>query len=155
MEEQSIMAKPNIMVRRSESGFTLLEILGVLTLLAAIIALVAPNVIKQTEKGQIKTAQVQINSLKAVLNSYYLDNSAYPTTEQGLKALYEKPVTPPVPENWNGPYLEENKIPKDPWGREIKYQCPGTHNSDKYDIYTLGSNNTEGGTGSNADFGNW
>jgi general secretion pathway protein G len=144
-----------MMQRRSESGFTLLEILGVLTLLAAIITLVAPNVIKQTQKGQIKTAQAQVNSLKAVLNSYYMDNSMYPTTEQGLKALYEKPTTPPISENWNGPYLEENKIPKDPWGHEIKYICPGTHNQDKFDVYTLGSDNAEGGEGSNADYGNW
>jgi general secretion pathway protein G len=143
------------MERRSESGFTLLEILGVLTLLAAIITLVAPNVIKQTQKGQIKAAQAQVNSLKAVLNSYYLDNSAYPSTGQGLKALFEKPTVPPVPENWNGPYLEENKIPKDPWGREIKYVCPGTHNPDKFDVYTLGSDNAEGGEGANADYGNW
>lgn len=155
MEEHSIMAKPNIVIQRNEAGFTLLEILGVLTLLAAIITLVAPNVIKQTQKGQIKAAQAQVNSLKAVLNSYYLDNSAYPSTEQGLKALYEKPTVPPIPENWNGPYLEENKLPKDPWGRELKYVCPGTHNPDKFDIFTLGSDNAEGGEGSNADFGNW
>jgi general secretion pathway protein G len=141
--------------KRNESGFTLLEILGVLTLLAAIIALVAPNVIKQTEKGQIKAAQAQVNSLKAVLNSYYLDNTAYPSTEQGLAALYQKPTVPPVPENWNGPYLEENKIPKDPWGRDIQYACPGRHNPEKYDVYTLGSDNAEGGAGSNADIGNW
>jgi general secretion pathway protein G len=140
---------------RGESGFTLLEILGVLTLLAAIIALVAPNVIKQTQKGQIKAAQAQVNSLKTVLNSYYMDNSMYPTTEQGLKALYEKPTVPPIPENWNGPYLEEKKIPKDSWGHEIKYVCPGTHNPDKFDVYTLGSDNAEGGEGSNADYGNW
>lgn len=143
------------MERRNEAGFTLLEILAVLTLLAAIITLVAPNVIKQTQKGQIKAAQAQVNSLKAVLNSYYLDNSAYPSTGQGLKTLFEKPTVPPIPENWNGPYLEENKIPKDPWGREIKYVCPGTHNPDKFDVYTLGSDNAEGGEGANADYGNW
>jgi general secretion pathway protein G len=143
------------MLKRNESGFTLLEILGVLTLLAAIIALVAPNVIKQTQKGQIKAAQAQVNSIKTILNSYYMDNSVYPTTEQGLKALYEKPTAPPVPENWNGPYLEEKKIPKDPWGRDIKYLCPGTHNPDKFDVYTFGSDNAEGGEGSNADYGNW
>ncbi|HYH05163.1 MAG TPA: type II secretion system major pseudopilin GspG [Bacillota bacterium] len=141
--------------RTNEAGFTLLEILGVLTLLAAIITLVAPNVIKQTQKGQIKAAEAQVNSLKTVLNSYYMDNSAYPNTEQGLKALFEKPTTPPIPENWNGPYLEDKKIPKDPWGRELKYVCPGKHNPDKYDVYTLGSDNTEGGEGSNADIGNW
>jgi general secretion pathway protein G len=138
-----------------EAGFTLLEILGVLTLLAAIITLVAPNVIKQVQKGQIKVAQAQVNSLKTVLNSYYMDNSMYPTTEQGLKALYEKPTVPPLPENWNGPYQEEKKIPKDPWGRELQYLCPGTHNPDKFDVYTLGSDNAEGGEDANADYGNW
>jgi len=142
-------------MREDERGFTLLEIIGVLTLLAAIITLVAPNVIKQTQKGQIKAAYAQINALKSVINAYYLDNGDYPTTEQGLKALIEKPTVPPIPDNWNGPYLEDNKIPKDPWGRELIYEKPGKHNPNSYDLYTLGSDKKEGGEGVNADIGNW
>jgi len=138
-----------------ESGYTLLEILAVLTLLAAILTLVAPNVVKQLQSGQVKTARAQINAMKSVLNAYYLDNSCYPTTEQGLRALIEKPTIPPIPENWNGPYLEDKQIPKDPWGAELIYRCPGIHNPDKYDLYTLGSDKKEGGTSDAADIGNW
>jgi general secretion pathway protein G len=141
--------------RQSERGFTLLEILGVLTLLAAIITLVAPNVIKQVQKGQAKTALAQIGSIKSVINSYYMDNGEYPTTEQGLKALIEAPTIPPIPENWSGPYIAEGKIPKDPWGHDLHYEQPGKHNKNGYDVYTLGSDNKEGGTGVNADTGNW
>lgn len=141
--------------RDDERGFTLLEIIGVLTLLAAIITLVAPNVIKQTQKGQIKAAYAQVNALKSVINAYYMDNGDYPTTEQGLRALIEKPSIPPIPENWNGPYLEDGKIPKDPWGRELIYKKPGEHNPNSYDLYTLGSDKKEGGEGAAADIGNW
>jgi general secretion pathway protein G len=141
--------------REAERGFTLLEILGVLTLLAAIITMVAPNVIKQVQKGQIKTAIAQVNSIKSVINSYYMDCGEYPTTDQGLKALIAKPNAAPIPENWNGPYIDDGKVPKDPWGRDLRYEQPGKHNTLGYDVYTLGSDNKEGGTGVNADVGNW
>src|SRR6516225_7569473 len=95
----------------NENGFTLLEILAVLTLLAFIVTMVAPNIINNLQKGQINAVKSQVSSTENVLNSYYLDNSGYPTTEQGLKALIEKPTIPPIPENWNGPYLQKNKIP--------------------------------------------
>jgi general secretion pathway protein G len=139
----------------NENGFTLIEILAVLTLLAFILMLVAPNIINQLQKGQGNAAKVQIASLKNVLNNYYLDNSTFPTTEQGLKALLEKPSIPPIPENWDGPYLEESRFPRDPWGRDLHYVYPGSHNPQRYDIFTLGKDNAEGGTGINADLGNW
>jgi general secretion pathway protein G len=141
--------------RRGERGFTLLEILAVLTLLAFILTMVAPNIIKNLQKGQTDAARAQVNTLKNVLNSYYMDNSCFPTTEQGLKALAERPSIPPVPENWNGPYTEETKLPKDPWGRELRYVCPGVHNPEKYDLWSLGKDNAEGGTGADADITNW
>ena len=141
--------------KKSEQGFTLLEIVAVLTLMAALLTMVTPNIIKELKKGQIKAAKAQIQSLKTVLNSYYMDNSCYPSTEQGLKALVEKPSIPPVPENWDGPYLEDKRIPKDPWGVEIRYISPGSRNTDKYDLYSLGSDKKEGGEGNDADIGNW
>ncbi|NLY74819.1 MAG: type II secretion system major pseudopilin GspG [Firmicutes bacterium] len=141
--------------KRSERGYTLLEVLGVLTLLAALLTLVAPNVIREVQKGQVKAAQAQIQSLKSVLNSYYLDNSCYPTTEQGLKALIEKPTVPPIPDNWNGPYLDDKKVPKDPWGQELRYICPGVRNPEGYDLFSYGSDKKEGGEGNDADIGNW
>ncbi len=141
--------------KKSEQGFTLLEIVAVLTLMAALLTMVTPNIIKELKKGQIKAAKAQIQSLKTVLNSYYMDNSCYPSTEQGLKALVEKPSIPPVPETWDGPYLEDKRIPKDPWGVEIRYLLPGNRNTDKYDLYSLGSDKKEGGEGNDADIGNW
>lgn len=142
-------------IRTSESGYTLMEILAVLALIAAIMTLVGPNVINSMNSGQIKAAKSQIKSLDNVLKQYYMDNYTYPTTEQGLKALIEKPTIPPIPENWNGPYLSEKTIPKDPWGEEIKYISPGVHNPDKYDIFSLGRDKKEGGEGIEADIGNW
>ncbi len=141
--------------KKSEQGFTLLEIVAVLTLMAALLTMVTPNIIKELKKGQVKAAKAQVQSLKTVLNSYYMDNSCYPSTEQGLKALVEKPSIPPVPENWDGPYLEDKRIPKDPWGVEIRYISPGSRNTDKYDLYSLGSDKKEGGEGNDADIGNW
>ena len=141
--------------RQGEKGFTLLEILAVLALLAFILTMVAPNIVNNLQKGQISAAKSQINATKSVLNSYYIDNSTYPTTEQGLKALIEKPTTPPIPENWSGPYLQDNKLPLDPWGKELKFISPGSHNPQSYDLFSLGKDNAEGGTGANADLGNW
>lgn len=141
--------------QKSEQGYTLLEVVAVLTLMAALLTLVTPNIIRELKKGQVKAARAQVQSLKNVLNSYYMDNSCYPTTEQGLKALVEKPSIPPVPETWNGPYMEDKSIPRDPWGEELRYICPGTRNPDKYDLYSLGSDKKEGGEGNDADIGNW
>lgn len=141
--------------KKSEQGFTLLEIVAVLTLMAALLSLVTPNIIKELKKGQTKAARAQVQSIKNVLNSYYMDNSCYPTTEQGLKALAEKPSIPPVPETWDGPYLEDKKIPRDPWGEELRYISPGVHNPDRYDLYSFGSDKKEGGEGNDADIGNW
>jgi general secretion pathway protein G len=140
---------------RNENGFTLLEILAVLTLLAFLVTMVAPNIINNLQKGQVNAVKSQISSTENVLNSYYLDNSCYPTTEQGLKALIEKPTAPPIPDSWNGPYLQKNKIPTDPWGHELHYVSPGVHNPQSYDLFSLGKDNAEGGTGANADVGNW
>ena len=141
--------------KKSEQGYTLLEVVAVLTLMAALLTLVTPNIIRELKKGQVKAARAQVQSLKNVLNSYYMDNSCYPTTEQGLKALVEKPTIPPVPETWDGPYLEDKNIPRDPWGEELRYTCPGLHNPDRYDLYSYGSDKKEGGEGNDADIGNW
>ena len=141
--------------KKSEQGYTLLEVVAVLTLMAALLTLVTPNIIKELKKGQVKAARAQIQSLKNVLNAYYMDNSCYPTMEQGLKALIEKPTIPPVPESWDGPYLEDKNIPRDPWGEELRYIYPGRRNPDRYDLYSLGNDKKEGGEGNDADIGNW
>lgn len=141
--------------QKRESGFTLLEILAVITLLAVLLTLLAPNILKNLDKGKIDAAKLQIGAMKSVLKTYYLDNSVYPGTEQGLRALLEKPAAAPVPENWNGPYLEDAKILTDPWNHAYQYAAPGTHNPQSFDLFSLGADNAEGGSGTNADIGNW
>ena len=141
--------------RQSEAGYTLIEILAVLTLLAVLMLLVAPNIMKGLMEGKIKATKNQISATSSVLNSYFMDNGCYPSTEQGLKALVEKPSLPPVPDSWNGPYVSAKEVPKDAWNHELHYVCPGVHNTDSYDLYSYGPDNQEGGSGYNVDIGNW
>lgn len=140
--------------RRSESGFTILEILAVLLLLAALYAIVGTAVGQQIENGRRSATKVQIGIFKNLLKSYKIDNGTFPTSEQGLEALAKKPASQPEPPNWNGPYADDD-IPKDPWGHAYVYRCPGTHNPDTYDVYSLGSDGKEGGEKDAADIGNW
>ena len=139
-----------------EAGFTILEIVVVLVLMAALYAVVMPNVGKRMDMGKQKTAEIQLGFFKSMLEEYRLDNGMYPTTEQGLEALVTKPTIPPIPENWNGPYTnDEAGIPKDPWNRPYVYRCPGNHRPNSYDLFSMGSDGKEGGTGSAADITNW
>lgn len=139
---------------RNEAGFTILEIIAVLLLLAALYAVVGTNVGNQIERGRVSTVEVQLGIFKNLLKQYKIDNGVYPTTEQGLEALFRKPDSPPEPTNWNGPYAEE-EIPNDPWKRAYVYRSPGVRNPDSYDLYSLGSDGKEGGEGFAADVGNW
>lgn len=140
--------------RRGEKGFTLLEVTAVLILLGLLATFVVPYYLRSVEKGRVNLARSQIAILKGVLTEYRLENGAYPTTEQGLAALYQKPTIPPIPETWDGPYLED-PIANDPWGRPYRYLCPGEHNPQGYDLWSLGADGLEGGTGVNADITNW
>ena len=141
---------------RDESGFTVLEFLVILILLTLIYGIVAGNVDRQIAQGRASAAKIQIKSFKNMLQQYKLDNGTYPTTEQGLDALLNKPQTPPIPANWNGPYIDEDgKIPVDPWGKPYVYRSPGTKRPNSYDLFSLGSDGQEGGSGSAADITNW
>jgi general secretion pathway protein G len=141
---------------RDESGFTVLEFLVILVLLTLIYGLVAGNVDQQIARGRAAAAKVQIKSFKNMLQQYKLDNGTYPTTEQGLDALLNKPDTPPIPANWNGPYIDEDgKVPMDPWGKPYVYLSPGTKRPNSYDLFSLGGDGQEGGSGSAADITNW
>ena len=139
--------------KKAESGFTLLEVIIALILVALAAALVGPEVMKYFEEGKVKAAKAQIELFETSLKNYRLDVGHYPTTTEGLKALYERPAGPDG-QKWNGPYIDD-KIPKDPWQNEYQYINPGIKNPHKVDIWSFGADGREGGEGFNADIGNW
>jgi general secretion pathway protein G len=117
-------------------GFTLIEILLVVIILAALAAMVVPRLTGRSEKAKVSVAKADIEShLATALKLYELDNGSFPTTSQGLEALREEPTESPVPENWNGPYVDKPAL--DPWGRPYMYVSPGDHNLD-YDLSSSG-----------------
>jgi len=138
------------MARRSQSGFTLIELLVVLVILGLLASLVGPRVMKHVGESKSKTAALQIEQLSNALEIYRLEVGNYPSNEQGLLALVEKPAGV---SNWNGPYLAKSVVRKDPWGADYLYRYPGEKGS--YDIWTLGSDGMEGGEGENRDVNNW
>lgn len=140
--------------RRSRGGFTLIEVLVVIAVIALLAALVAPNIFQHLGTAKDATARSQIELLGAALDAYRLDNGRYPTTEQGLAALREPPTVPPLPPNWRGPYLRK-EVPLDPWGRPYIYLCPGEVNPHGYDLLSLGADGELGGEGENADIVSW
>ena len=140
------------MRQQNSKGFTLVEILLVMVIIGVLAAMVVPKMAGQGKKARIAAARVDIDAnLATALDMYELDNGAYPTTEQGLKALLHKPTTGPEPLNWNGPYLKKRRLPKDPWQREYVYVSPGTHNPDEYDLSSYGPDGLE----SDDDIVNW
>ena len=134
----------------SQTGFTLLELLVVLGIIAMLAGIVGPQVMKHMGESKTKAARVQIEDLAATLDMYKLDLGTYPTTEEGLKALIESPDSA---KRWNGPYLRKSKIPLDPWQQEYRYVSPGEHG--KFDLFTLGADIKEGGEGEDQDIVSW
>ncbi len=141
-----------IILRRAKtSAFTLIEILIVIIIIAALASMVVPRLSGRSEMAKKAIAEADIRSnIGTALRLYELENGNYPTTEQGLKALMTKPSSDPVPQNWNGPYLENEPI--DPWKKPYGYKCPGVHNTISYDLYSLGK---DGNEGTDDDIGNW
>ncbi|MCM8782369.1 MAG: type II secretion system major pseudopilin GspG [Candidatus Omnitrophica bacterium] len=120
-------------------GFTLIELMLVVIIIGALVAMVMPRLTGRGEQARASAAKADIQAnIATALKLYELDNGNFPSTEEGLNALLNKPASTP---NWNGPYLE--KHPLDPWGREYKYKSPGDHRSD-YDLYSLGKDGQEG-----------
>ena len=135
----------------SRRGFTLIEIMVVVVILGILAAILAPNVIGRIDDAQISRAQQDLRAVENALKLYRLDNFSYPTSEQGLEALANKPSDPNI-KNWKSRgYLD--RLPKDPWGNSYLYLNPG--NNGEIDIYTFGRDGRPGGTGIDADIGNW
>lgn len=138
-----------------ESGFTLIEIMVVVLIIGLLATLVAVNVIPRKEEANRTAARVQIKNFEEALKLYYLDNHMYPDTQQGLKALMEKPTVGKVPCCWKeGGYLEGGKIPKDPWGNPFIYKSPGEGGKD-YEILSYGRTGEPGGKGPDKQISNW
>lgn len=138
--------------RRKHSGFTLIEIMVVIVILGVLAALVVPKVMSRPDEARQVAAKQDIGAISQALKLYRLDNGRYPTTEQGLGALTQKPSAAPEPKNWKpGGYLE--RLPNDPWGNPYQYANPGTHG--EIDIWSLGADGQPGGEGVDAEIGNW
>lgn len=138
--------------KRSVKGFTLIEIMIVVVILGILASLVAPSVIGRSGQAKVAAARSDLSSLANALEMYYLDNNAYPTTEQGLNALKTKPTSSPEPKNWNSAgYIK--KLPKDPWGNPYLYIYPGANGD--FELYTLGADGKEGGTENDSDIKQW
>ena len=135
---------------KRNNGFTLIELLVVLVILGLLASLVGPRVMKHLGESKSKTAMLQIEELSSALDIYRLEVGSYPSSDQGLAALIEKPAGN---DQWNGPYLRKKTIRNDPWGNEYRYRAPGENGS--FDLYSLGANNMEGGDGEDRDILSW
>jgi general secretion pathway protein G len=133
-------------------GFTLLEVLVVIAILGILAALVVPRIMDRPDEAKRVAAKADIGAIVQALKLYRLDNGFYPSTDQGLTALVQRPTTQPVPGNWKqGGYLE--RLPQDPWGGDYQYLSPGVRG--EIDVFSFGADRTRGGEGNNADIGNW
>ena len=139
---------------RPRRGFTLIELLVVIAIIATLAAVVAPSIFRNVGDAKVSAAKSQIELLSLALNSYRLDNDAFPSTDQGLEALRTPPTSGEAPRNWKGPYLSR-VVPADPWGRAYVYVSPGHVNPQSFDLYSLGRDGKEGGEGEDADITSW
>ena len=137
---------------RSQAGFTLIEIMVVVVILSILAAVVVPRIMDRPDEARTIKARQDIRILENALRLYKLDNYYYPSTDQGLEALVEKPLSEPVPRKWKeGGYID--RLPKDPWGYPYQYLQPGVQG--EIDLFSLGADGNPGGEGINADIGNW
>ena len=133
-------------------GFTLIEVMVVVAILAILASLIVPKIIGRPDEARAVAARQDISSLTQALKLYRLDNQRYPTTEQGLTALIARPSASPAPANWKpGGYLE--RLPKDPWGNPYQYLNPGLRG--EIDVFSFGADGIAGGEGVDADIGSW
>ncbi len=138
------------MKKSTQTGFTLVELLVVITILVLLAGVVGPKIIGKLGGAKSDTALVQIRDLEQALEIYMLDTGQFPTTEQGLAALVNKPADV---NGWSGPYLKRKGIPIDPWNKAYFYRYPGEEGD--FDIYSYGADGQEGGEDDKADIGSW
>ncbi|NVK22851.1 MAG: type II secretion system major pseudopilin GspG [Kangiellaceae bacterium] len=154
MKALSLQKANTITKAKAQSGFTLTEILIAMAIVAIMGTIVVLSLIGNVDKANIQKLKADLGTIETALNSYKLDNGFYPTTDQGLRSLIEKPTSEPIPSNYpRGGYLGSKAIPKDPWKREYIYVSPG-RNGD-FDLFTLGLDGRQGGEGENMDIGTW
>jgi general secretion pathway protein G len=139
---------------RARDGFTLIEILVVITVIAILASLVTPMVFRNVGDAKTSAARAQVEILGLALDAYRLDNDYYPSTAQGLEALRQLPAGEPAARNWRGPYLKK-LVPPDPYGRPYVYRSPGEANPESYDLLSLGRDGEPGGVGEDADITSW
>lgn len=135
---------------RAQQGFSLIEVMVVVVIMGIMAALVVPSLMDRPDQARAVAARQDIAALTQALKLYRLDNGRYPSTAQGLAALYQRPAQPPEPRNWR-PYMD--RLPSDPWGNPYQYLQPGVHG--EIDVFSLGADGQAGGSGSDADIGNW
>lgn len=150
----SPVSRPSPLRRHAQTGFTLIEILVVITVIAILASLVSPMIFRNVGDAKRSTARAQIELLGLALDSYRLDNDRYPTTAQGLAALQTIPSSDPVPRRWRGPYLRK-AVPLDPWGNPYRYESPGLVNPVGYDLQSYGRDARPGGEGEDQDIESW
>ena len=136
-------------MQKHQTGFSLIEIMVVVIILGILASLIVPKIMTRPDDARAIKAKHDILSIQNALELYRLDNGFYPSTDQGLSALVQKPNTRPTPTHWKA-YLKS--LPKDPWGRKYLYLNPGQHS--EIDIFTFGANGQPGGSGINAEIGN-
>ncbi len=136
----------NKQVRKRQDGFTLIEVMVVIVILGIMAALVVPNLVGRQDQAQVTAARSDIAAIGNALDLYRLDNNTYPSTEQGLEALIEKPSGFPEPRNWRSPYLRK-KLPEDPWGNPYQYLSTDRG----FELFSYGADGQEGGEGTSAD----
>ena len=138
--------------RNANRGFTLIEVLVVVAILGILAAIVVPRILDRPDEAKRVAAKTDVGAIVQALKLYRLDNGFYPSTDQGLAALVQRPTSEPAPANWkSGGYLE--RLPKDPWGSDYQYLNPGVRG--EIDVFSLGADKARGGDGRGADIGNW
>ncbi len=138
--------------RTDESGLTLIELTIVIVILGILAAFIAPRIVNAPQKAKVSKAQIEISNLETSLQLYATEVGEYPTTEQGLEALWRAPS--PAPPNWGGPYLQQ-QLTNDPWGNAYVYRNPGTHYGYDYDLMSYGKDGKLGGVDLDKDITNW